>query len=97
MAKIDKYSDRKDEFGQMINDSNAVLDRLGSIFESIKNSAEEVERNADEISDMAQRISDNANELPAETVKEVEALADNAESLREISQELGNQTRFFKK
>ncbi len=97
MAKIDKYCDRKDEFGQMINDSNAVLDRLGSIFESIKNSAEEVERNADEISDMAQRISDNANELPAATVKEVEALADNAESLREISQELGNQTRFFKK
>ena len=111
LVKIEKYRDRKDEFGQMIRDSNAVLERVGDIAGNIKASAEKIEKNSDQLAEMAQQIAKTTGDISevsltagatptADSMRElsdaVSVLADNAAGLREISENLNNEMRFFK-
>ena len=41
-SKVDKFSTRKDEFGQMVRNTNGVIDKLDEIVASIKESASSV-------------------------------------------------------
>ncbi|MCR4588431.1 MAG: methyl-accepting chemotaxis protein [Lachnospiraceae bacterium] len=59
-SKIDVFENRKDEFGEMVRNTNYVIDKLDSIVKGIKESARSVESSSMELSDMANQISQTA-------------------------------------
>ena len=61
--KIDKFKNRKDEFGLMIGNTNEVIDKLGNIVSAIKSSATNVGDSSEELSDMADQISQTAEDV----------------------------------
>ena len=82
-VQIDKYKDRTDEFGQMINNSNTVVDKLRAIVEHIKESSNTVNNSSEELSDMATQIAATAESV-AEAVQEI------AEGATEQAKEVQN-------
>ncbi|SEA63780.1 methyl-accepting chemotaxis protein [Pseudobutyrivibrio sp. ACV-2] len=57
-TKVDKYTNRNDEFGEMVNNTNKLIDKLSTIVGHIKNSSNTVAISSDELSDMASQIAD---------------------------------------
>ncbi|MCR4617957.1 MAG: methyl-accepting chemotaxis protein [Lachnospiraceae bacterium] len=62
-AKINKFTNRKDEFGDMVNNTNSVIGKLEEIVDSIKASANTVGSSSVELSDMATQISQTAEDV----------------------------------
>ncbi len=62
-AKIDKFAGRKDEFGEMVSNTNSVIDKLDEIVGNIKTSAHTVESSSNELSEMANQISQTAEDV----------------------------------
>ncbi len=62
-AKINKFAGRKDEFGEMVVNTNSVIDRLEDIVGNIKTSALTVETSSNELSEMANQISQTAEDV----------------------------------
>jgi methyl-accepting chemotaxis protein len=54
--KTNKFVKRTDEFGQMINNANALIDKLSTIVGHIKDSTNTVGEHSDELSEMANQI-----------------------------------------
>ena len=54
--KTNKYTKRSDEFGEMINNANALIETLSSIVGHIKDSTNTVGESSDELSEMANQI-----------------------------------------
>ena len=80
---IDRYTNRKDEFGQMINNSNTVIDKLQSIVGHIKESSGTVNSSSEELSVMA-------NQIAATTESVAEAVQDIASGASEQAKEVQN-------
>ncbi len=57
---IENYATRKDELGDIINNTNSVIGKLGGIVNKIKDSATNVNAAAEELSSMGTQISDSA-------------------------------------
>ncbi|QFJ53708.1 methyl-accepting chemotaxis protein [Pseudobutyrivibrio xylanivorans] len=55
-VKIDKYTNRNDEFGEIVNNTNSLIDKLSTIVGHIKNSSNTVAASSDELSNMADQI-----------------------------------------
>ena len=68
--KIRGYANRQDEFGDIVRDVNAVIEKLGSIVSSIKNSAQSVDHSATELAGTADQISQTADDV-SEAVQEI--------------------------
>ena len=62
-ATIDKFTGRKDEFGEMVKNTNSVIGKLDGIVANIKASASTVESSSNELSDMANQISQTAEDV----------------------------------
>ncbi len=62
-VNISKYAGRKDEFGKMVNHTNAVIDRLRSIVADIKSSAAQVGTSSTDLADTADQISQTADDV----------------------------------
>ena len=62
-ATIDKFTGRKDEFGEMVSNTNSVIGKLDGIVANIKASASTVESSSNELSDMANQISQTAEDV----------------------------------
>ena len=62
-AKIEKFAGRKDEFGEMVSNTNSVIDKLDEIVGNIKTSAHTVESSSNELSEMANQISQTAEDV----------------------------------
>ena len=69
-VKVDKYTNRTDEFGSMIRNTNGLIDKLSNIVGHIKNSAHTVATSSDELSDMASQIA-NTTETVATSVQHI--------------------------
>ena len=69
-VRIHKYGQREDEFGEMIRNSNSVIDKLQSIVEEIKSSSNTVGESSSELSAMASQIS-ATTETVAEAIQEI--------------------------
>jgi len=54
--KINKHTNRKDEFGQIVNNTNAVIEKLSGIVGHIKSSTGTVGESSEELSEMADQI-----------------------------------------
>ena len=61
--RIDQYTDRKDELGQIIRNTNSVMDKLEEIVGAIRDGANAVNSSSDELADMANQISQNADDV----------------------------------
>ncbi len=85
--EIDKYTNRNDEFGQMINDSNAVVSKLKSIVGHIKESSSTVNTSSEELSEMANQIA-STTENVAEAVQEIATGA--SEQAKEVQDSVEN-------
>lgn len=61
--KITRFTGKKDEFGEMVGNTNAVINQLDSIVSKIKESAKTVEASSQELSDTANQISQTADDV----------------------------------
>ncbi|MBE5905984.1 MAG: HAMP domain-containing protein [Lachnospiraceae bacterium] len=71
-AKITKFTKRKDEFGQMVRNSNAVIEKLDGIVRKIKDSSAHVGASSEDLSIMANQIAQTTDSV-ANTVQEIAA------------------------
>ncbi len=55
--KINEYTNRQDEYGDIINNTNSVIDKLDGIVGSIKKSSDDVNVSSDDLALMANQIS----------------------------------------
>ncbi|SCY51136.1 methyl-accepting chemotaxis protein [Butyrivibrio sp. INlla14] len=85
--KIDKYTKRSDEFGQMVNNSNSVIDKLQSIVGHIKESSNTVNTSSEELSEMANQIA-STTESVAEAVQDIASGA--SEQAKEVQNSVEN-------
>ncbi|MBE5834649.1 MAG: HAMP domain-containing protein [Butyrivibrio sp.] len=88
-VKINKYTNRGDEFGQMINNSNSVIDKLQSIVGHIKASSGTVNASSEELSEMANQIA-STTESVAEAVQDIASGA--SEQAKEVQNSVENAT-----
>ncbi|MBE5900328.1 MAG: HAMP domain-containing protein [Lachnospiraceae bacterium] len=70
--RIEKFTNRKDEFGQMVRNSNAVVDKLDDIVGQIKASSNHVGESSQELSIMANQIAATTDSV-ANAVQEIAA------------------------
>ncbi|MCR4999984.1 MAG: methyl-accepting chemotaxis protein [Lachnospiraceae bacterium] len=89
---IEKYTNRGDEFGDMVRNSNSVIDKLSSIVGEIKSSSNTVSESSDELSAMATEIA-ATTESVAEAVQQIAAGAyEQAQSVTRSAENTGNIT-----
>ena len=61
--KIEKHTQRKDEFGEIVNDTNNLIDKLSAIVSDIKNSASDVNSSSVDLADTAEQIAKTADDV----------------------------------
>lgn len=69
---IDKYTTRKDEFGEIITNTNSVIGELSGIINNIKQSTAAVNNSSEDVAETANQIS-QASESVATAVQEISA------------------------
>ena len=84
---IEKYTKRTDEFGQMINNSNSVVEKLKRIVGNIKESSNTVNNSSEELSVMANQIAATTENV-AEAVQEIATGA--SEQAKEVQDSVEN-------
>ena len=90
--KINGYSKRKDEFGEIVRSTNSVIDRLGGIVASIKHSASTVTISSEDLADMANQIAATTDTV-ANAVQEIATGAvQQAEEIQEAAENVGKIT-----
>ena len=95
--KVEKYTDRTDEFGDMINNTNGLIERLSNIVGQIKNSSENVANSSDDLSDMASQIADttetvanSVQNIASGAVQQSEDIQSAAEGTSRITEAVGS-------
>ena len=83
--KVDVYQNRTDEFGQIIRNTNDVVDKLKVIVGDISNGAGDVNSASDELAKMSERISTNTDSV-SRAVQEI------ASGATQQAQEIQNAT-----
>ncbi|MCR5321426.1 MAG: methyl-accepting chemotaxis protein [Lachnospiraceae bacterium] len=90
--RVEVYTERKDEFGDMVRNSNSVIEKLEAIVGHIKTSSNVVSESSEELSVMANQIS-ATTETVAEAVQEIAAGAsDQALSVQRSAENAGRIT-----
>ena len=87
--KIEKYKNRKDEFGEMVGDTNAVINKLSEIVSNIKASAEDVGSSSEELSDMANQISQTAEDVSNAVQEIASGATQQADEIQNASENVG--------
>ncbi|WP_458458479.1 methyl-accepting chemotaxis protein [Pseudobutyrivibrio sp.] len=90
--KIDGYTKRKDEFGEIVRSTNSVIDKLGTIVAAIKHSAATVTTSSEDLADMANQIAATTDTV-ANAVQEIATGAvQQAEEIQEAAENVGKIT-----
>ena len=89
-AKIDKFTDRKDEFGTMVNSTNSVINKLDEIVGNIKSSANSVESSSMELSDMANQISQTAEDVSNAVQEIASGATQQADEIQSATENVGS-------
>ena len=87
---IGKFLNRKDEFGDIINNTNAVLERLAGIVEAIKNSTMAVTDSSEEVAETANQISLTAEDVANAVQQIAEGATHQADEIQSVSESVGN-------
>ncbi len=88
-SKVKKHQNRKDEFGQMIGNTNLVIDKLQEIVDNIKESASNVGINSEELSDMANQISQTAEDVSNAVQEIASGATQQADEIQHASENVG--------
>ena len=86
--QIDKYTNRKDEFGAIIDETNSVVQKLDAIVMNIKNSTNDVNDAAVSLVDATEQISVTARDVSTA----VQEIADGASQQADEIQDASNST-----
>ena len=91
-SPVEKYADRKDEFGVIINDTNSVIDKLSGIIDNIKdstmavhNSSEDVAETANQISQTSESVATAVQEIASGAVQQADEIQSITENVEKIS------------
>ncbi len=94
--KIDGFTKRKDEFGEIVRSTNSVIDRLGNIVSAIKLSANTVTTSSEDLADMANQIASTTDtvatavqEIATGAVQQAEEIQQAAENVGKITDAVG--------
>ena len=87
---IQKYKDRKDEFGQMVNNTNTVIEILDGIVQNIKSSAVSVNHSSEELADAASQISQTADDVSNAVQEIASGATQQADEIQSVTENVGN-------
>ncbi len=86
---VDKFHDRKDEFGGMVRSTNTVISKLEEIVSHIKASASDVGVSSEELSDMANQISQTAEDVSNAVQEIASGATQQADEIQSASENVG--------
>lgn len=102
-SPMDKYTNRKDEFGVIINNTNSVIEKLSGIINNIKssttavhNSSEDVAETANQISQTSESVSTAVQEITsgaAQQANEIQSVTENVAKISEANNKVQHNTR----
>ena len=87
---IDKFQGRKDEFGDMISNTNSVLDVLGGIVKNIKESALSVHESSVELAEAASQISQTADDVSNAVQEIASGATQQADEIQSVTESVGD-------
>jgi methyl-accepting chemotaxis protein len=87
--KVAVTKERSDEFGEMIGNTNTVINKLDEIVTSIKRSAGEVGISSEELSDMANQISQTAEDVSNAVQEIATGATQQADEIQSASENVG--------
>ncbi len=87
--RIDKYTNRKDEFGLMIGNTNSVLGKLEEIVGRIKTSAANVATSSEELADTANQISQTTEDVSNAVQEIASGATQQADEIQSASENVG--------
>ncbi len=87
--RIEKFTNREDEFGEMIGSTNSVIEKLDKIVSNIKTSANKVESSSMELSDMADQISQTAEDVSNAVQEIASGATQQADEIQSASENVG--------
>ena len=88
-VKVEKFDERKDEFGAISKATNAVITKLDEIVSNIKASAEDVGASSTELSDMANQISQTAEDVSNAVQEIASGATQQADEIQSASENVG--------
>mgnify|MGYP002856225587 CR=1 FL=1 len=87
---IKKFHNRKDEFGDMITNTNSVLEVLGGIVKNIKESALSVHESSVELADAASQISQTADDVSNAVQEIASGATQQADEIQSVTESVGD-------
>ncbi len=101
-SPIAKYTSRKDEFGQIISNTNSVIDKLSGIISNIKGSTSEVNNSAEDVAETANQISQTSESVATavqeiasgatQQADEIQSVTENVEKISEANGQVQQNT-----
>ena len=88
-SKIERFTKQKDEFGEMIGNTNTVIGRLEEIVGNIKKSASTVESSSLELSETADQISQTAEDVSNAVQEIASGATQQADEIQTASENVG--------
>ncbi len=88
-TSISRFTKQKDEFGEMVKNTNAVIQKLESIVTNIKESSQSVESSSNELSDMANQISHTAEDVSNAVQEIASGATQQADEIQHASENVG--------
>ncbi|SEG48272.1 methyl-accepting chemotaxis protein [Butyrivibrio sp. Su6] len=87
---IEQFQGRKDEFGDMITNTNSVLDVLSGIVKNIKDSALSVHESSVELADAASQISQTADDVSNAVQEIASGATQQADEIQSVTESVGD-------
>ncbi len=88
-VKVQKFDERKDEFGEISKDTNSVIETLDDIVTNIKESAANVGSSSEELADMANQISQTAEDVSNAVQEIASGATQQADEIQSASENVG--------
>ncbi len=88
--KINKFSSRRDEFGEIVNNTNGVIDHLTEVITDIKVSSEFVGNQARELSDTSEQIRMTTENVSTAVQEVAKGATGQADTIQKASENLNN-------
>lgn len=88
-VNIEKFHNRKDEFGDMVNNTNSVLSVLDDIVKNIKESAVDVHKSSEDLAETADQISQTADDVSTAVQEIASGATQQADEIQSVTESVG--------
>ncbi len=88
-VNIEKFQNRKDEFGDMVNNTNSVLSVLDDIVKNIKESAVAVHKSSEDLAETADQISQTADDVSTAVQEIASGATQQADEIQSVTESVG--------